>query len=318
MWTKNTPLAALLFTARFGAGVEATLRSPKSPKEPKSPKGPKTVCLEYGLETEVVAAGSTTPVGANGPTGIGACSAGLGVCCTELAACYVTGPDPTSVECIAYETCLRDPANGPVVVGDWWLQADVYNGEVYFTEDAMCGRISVTDDDSRTRMQLWDADYLGMDLDLFKKFSVDYNFVTTGGSSGGYLNLYLRTSGNAQNAIYFDCRLDFAIPNQQGEGTLEVHPYTLGTSNQWDPTSGTAGNDNGCPAGGQISILDYLADNPTAVMGVGTGESYAFVLNGGSTGQNNNGQEICWSDLSIQNYDDNGEIIVKTWDFTTL
>ena len=309
MWTKKTPLAALLFTiARSGSsGVEAKRkRSPKSPKEPKQPKA---VCLEYGFETDVVVAGSPDPVGTNGPTGLAGCAnPSTGVCCTEGLACFTSGAP--SDDCDAYNACLQDPANGPVLVGKWWLQPDVSYGEVYFTEDAVCGAITSTEDDSRTRLQLWEETYINMELDRFKKFSVDYNFISTGGSSGGYLNFYLRTDGTSSE--YFDCRIDYSIPNAVGIGTLEIFPYTKGTANTWSTGDGT-----GCS--GQISVLDYLDANSGAVMGVGNTELYTFVLNGGSTGQDNSGQEICWSDVSIQHYDNiTGDILVTTYDFTTL
>ena len=312
MWTKKTPLAALPFIiARSGSsGVEAHRR--RSPKSPKGPKQPKAVCLEYGFETNVVVAGSATPVGTDGPTGIEACLPGsstTGVCCTEGLACFVSGASD-STECVAYNTCLQDPANGPVLVGKWWLQPDASYGEVYFTEDAVCGNITSTEDDSRTRLQLWEEGYINMALDRFKKFSVDYNFISTGGSSGGYLNFYLRTDGTSSE--YYDCRIDYSIPNAVGTGTLDVFPYTKGTANTW-----STGDSTGCS--GQISVLDYLAVHQNVVMGVGNTELYTFVLNGGSTGQNNSGQEICWSDVSIQHYDDiTGDILVTSYEFNTL
>ena len=117
-----------------------------------------------------------------------------------------------------------------------------------------------------------------MALDRFKKLSVDYNVISTGGGSGGYVNFYLRTDGTSSE--YFDCRIDYSIPNAVGTGTLEVFPYTKGTANTW-----STGNSNGCS--GQISVLDYLDANSGAVMGVGNGELYTFVLNGGSSGQDN-------------------------------
>ena len=105
----------------------------------------------------------------------------------------------------------------------------------------------------------------------------------------------------------------YSIPNVVGTGTLEIFPYTQ-ASNVRDNGGGDTTGCSGTP-----SILDYLADNPNAVMGVGNGELYTFVLNGGSTGQDNSGQEICWSDVSIQHYDNiTGDILVTTYEFTTL
>lgn len=212
--------------------------------------------------------------------------------------------------------CLQDPESGPVLVGNWWLQPDVLFGEMYFEDEAVCGKITSDNLNSRTRAELWDDTYKGMNLDLFKKFSVGYDFRTPSGGSGGYLNMYLRVDGSS--TLYFDCRLDFSIPNVQGSGTLVVTPETIGLSNQHNPSEGTPGNPNGCPPNGQISIQDYLVANPYAVMGVGNIEAYTFTLNGGSTDQNNADQLICWSDVSIQIYDETGAIQVQSFEFTTL
>eukprot|EP00573_Skeletonema_grethae_P010410 CAMPEP_0201697318 /NCGR_PEP_ID=MMETSP0578-20130828/10683_1 /ASSEMBLY_ACC=CAM_ASM_000663 /TAXON_ID=267565 /ORGANISM="Skeletonema grethea, Strain CCMP 1804" /LENGTH=338 /DNA_ID=CAMNT_0048183463 /DNA_START=76 /DNA_END=1092 /DNA_ORIENTATION=+ len=336
MWSKTT-LAALFIIARNGSGVQAKKRvrtheakstkTPSATTEPKSTKSPtskagKTVCLEYGVLNEVVAAGSSDPIGALGPNGPGACfpppqpgtsPLPSAVCCADLTACAGGSSDA----CDDYTACLQDPANGPVLVGNWWLQRDVSFGEVFFEEGAVCGQITSTDEDSRTRLELWDDTFHGMDLSLFKKFSAGYDFRSTSGGSGGYLNLYLRVDGSS--TAYYDCRLDFLIPNVEGTGTLVVTPETIGSSNP--RTTGTnPGDDNGCPSpNGQISIQDYLAANPDAVMGVGSGgELYAFVLNTGSTGQDNSGQEVCWSDVSIQYYDESGAIQVESFEFTTI
>ncbi len=202
-----------------------------------------------------------------------------------------------------------------VLVGNWWLQPNVVFGEIYFEEGAVCGIITSADLNSRTRAELWDDTYKGMELDLFKKFSAGYDFRLPSGGSGGYLNMYLRV-GESSTA-YYDCRLDFSIPNVVGSGTLVVTPETKGSSNQ--RTSGNnPGNPNGCPIDGQISIQDCLSDNPNAVIGVGNVEAYTFTLNGGSTNQNNDGQWICWSDVSIQIYDETGAIQVQSFEFTTL
>jgi len=318
MWTKKTSLAALLISARCGSGVDAKkLRSPnsstnssiKSSKAPTSKAG-KKVCLEFGFLNDVVAAGSPDPIGADGPNGLGACLAsphGPGaVCCDELSLC-VAGY--ASSECDPYFECLQDPDNGPVLVGDWWLQRDVINGEMFFEEDAVCGRISVTDGDSRTRFELWNDVHLGMDLDLFKEFSVGYNYRALGGGSGGYLNMYLRV---ADNAVYYDCNLTFNIPNEVGTGTLLVTPETVVSSAR----TFSSGDANGCIAG--TTIEDYLVANPYAVMGVGNGELYTFALNTGSTGQDNENLEICWGDVSIKHVDEAGNIYANTFEFTTL
>lgn len=100
----------------------------------------------------------------------------------------------------------------------------------------------------------------------------------------GYVNLYMRSDPGDTN--YYDCRLDFLIPNPSvftsGEPIRELvidHTTTA--------TSSTAG------CGGSNSIGQYLAANTNAVLGVGNGEGYAFTLNTGSTNQNNFGLKVC-------------------------
>ncbi|KAL7439483.1 hypothetical protein ACHAXM_007097 [Skeletonema potamos] len=66
-----------------------------------------------------------------------------------------------------------------------------------------------------------------------------------------------------------------------------------------------------------VGAIYILAANPNAVMGVGNGEKYAFVLNTGSTGQNNSGQHTCWSDVSIERVDAAGTKFFDTYEFTT-
>mmetsp|Transcript_25789 Transcript_25789/g.38447 ORF Transcript_25789/g.38447 Transcript_25789/m.38447 type:complete len:330 (+) Transcript_25789:133-1122(+) len=328
MWTKKTSLAALLISARCGSGVDAhQLRSPKSSKNPsiKSSKAPtskagKKVCLEFGFLNDVVGEGSSTPIGADGPNG--ACYPAYpdltvpplasAVCCAELSLC-VAGY--ASSECDPYFECLQDPATGPVFVGDWWLQRGVFNGEMYFVEGAVCGKITSTADDSRTRFELWNDVHLDMSLGFFKEFSVGYNYLAVGSGSGGYLNMYLRV--DETSTAYYDCNLVFSIlPNEVGTGTLLVTPETVVSSARTFSSGNDNGNDNGCDEG--TTIEDYLDANPGAVMGVGNGELYTFVLNTGSTGQDNSGSEICWGDVSIKHVDEEGTIYENLFEFTTL
>ena len=311
MWTKKTPLAALLFIARFGPGSEA-----KHIRRELTSKSAKTVCVEFGLETSVVAEGSATPIGAAGPNGEGACPS-TGLCCTEAEACYqpltVDAFDITNPACPVYLECLQDPSNGPVFVGDWWLQRDVSNGEMFFEDDAVCGRISSPESNGKTRFELWNESDLSKGLGFFRKFTVDYDVRASPTTNTGYLNMYLRVSDNDK---YYECRFDFNIPDAVGTGTLEVTLDTVGTAvprGSPNPNAGTSCNN------ADTTLRAYLAANPTAVMGVGNGELYTFALNTGSTGQNNDGQETCWSNASVQRYDEiTGEIIVTAYEFTTL
>ena len=300
-------------------GSPAPAPSGKASKAPTSKAG-KKACLEYGFLNDVVAAGSSTPIGALGPTGAGAC-VGPGpsaICCTEAALCYLpqgVAPDitypfvATRQGCIDYLECLEDPANGPAIVGDWWLQRDVNNGTMFFEDDAVCGRISVADENSRTRFELWNDVHLGMDLGLFKEFSVGYDYRSLGGGSGGYLNMYLRVADNAE---YYDCRFDYLLDNAVATGTLIITPETEGKA--------VARGSNSAPGScaGTTTLQAFLAANPDAVMGVGNGELYTFTLNTGSRNEDNSGLEICWSDVSIKHVDEAGNIYANTFEFTTL
>jgi len=321
-------MLAVVGTGAYGMGVNhaaskittsmmsTVSKSAKTPS-PSGGKAGKKVCLEYGFFNDVVAKGSSDPIGADGPNGPGACLASpplpSAVCCDELAAALISGNFDD------YYKCLSDPDNGPVLVGNWWLQRDNNNGQIFFTEDAVCGKITVDAADSRTRLELWDDKYIDMRLDQFKEFKVDYNVVSTAGNSGGYPNMYVRTA--AGRNTYYDCSFVFLIPNVAGSsGTFVITPETvIDSARRWTGTN--PGDNNGCPGQSsptKITIKDYLAANPNAVMGVGNGEFYAFTLNTGSTGQNNNGQEICWSDVSIERVDAAGTKFFDTYEFTTL
>ena len=308
--------ASKMSTSMMSTTMTKSGKATGSPAPAPSGKAGKKACLEYGFLNDVVAAGSSTPIGADGPTGAASCATSptTALCCTEATSCYfpagsIVPFDVTNQGCIDYLECLEDPDNGPAIVGDWWLQRDVFNGEMYFVEDAVCGNITSTADDSRTRFELWNDVHLGMDLGLFKEFSVGYNYIAVGGGSGGYLNMYLRVDENS--TAYYDCNLDFNIlPNEVGTGTLSVTPKTVVSAAR------SSGNDNGCDGG--TTIEDYLDANPDAVMGVGNGELYTFVLNTGSTKQDNENLEICWGDVSIKHVDEAGNIYANTFEFTTL
>ena len=125
--------------------------------------------------------------------------------------------------------------------------------------------------------------------------------------------MYLRSAASSTN--YFDCRFDFVIPDVVVESnTLVITPDTNGVANKRTGSINAAGS---CE-GGTTTIKDYLTANPNAVMGVGNVEKYTFVLNTGSTNQNNSGQHMCWSDVVIQRVDEAGTKFFDTYEFTTL
>eukprot|EP00986_Skeletonema_menzelii_P007887 scaffold3134_cov111-Skeletonema_menzelii.AAC.5 len=317
MWTKKTPLAALLLIiARFGPGVEAKVRSPKSSKIPTSKAG-KKVCLEYAFLTDVVVKGSATPIA--GPTGLSGCTSlpPSGVCCTEGAACALGSPDA----CDAYSACLRDPANGPVVVGDWWFNRDVTDSSFRFEEGKVCAGISSdASNDSKTSMELWDQDSLGERLDRFREFKVDYDIVNSGnGGSVAFVNFYVRAQPG--RSIYYDCNFVFRAPDVStgAQGTISIDLDTPSDSaRKCTATYCTPPGpiDDGCVDNN--SINDYLTDNPNAVFGVGNNEWYTFVLTNGSTGQDNDDLDVCWSDVSFTRVDEAGTKIINTFEFTSL
>jgi hypothetical protein len=334
MWTKTKTVAALLsmYIARGAANEIEELKfnriRPHNRDASPASKAGKKVCLEYGFLNDVVAKGSRTLIGGafkpttaspilNGLLGDCVNSPLTAVCCEELAAAYTAKPygpfDDT------YE-CLSVPAKGPFFVGNWWLQRDVNYGHIFFEKGNVCGKITVGTDVptdavnlSKTTLELWDDKYIDKPLGLFKEFKVDYDFRVVKGGSGGYLNFYLRSA--ASNTNYYDCRFDFLIPNEVGRGTLAITPETRGSAN---PGSGSVNAANSCTGTGTTTIKDYLTANSGAVMGVGNGEKYAFVLNTGSTGQNNMNQVVCWSNVSIKIADAAGNIFVDTYEFTTL
>ena len=100
----------------------------------------------------------------------------------------------------------------------------------------------------------------------------------------GYVNVYMRSGVNTN---FYDCRLDFLIQDTSlftsGDATREI---------VIDHTTTTTASGRSCGTS-PYSIGQYLANNPTAVFGVGNGELYTFTLDTGSTGQNNQGLEVC-------------------------
>ena len=274
-------------------------------KSGKKSKAYKKVCLEYEFLNDVVVAGSTNPVGVDGPTQL------TPACLEDRAKCLdtlQTLPNWDSKECNKYLKCLSKPENGPAFTGEWWLQRDVSNGEIYFDGDEVCGLIDGSEPNSRTRLELWDKN-IGMDLALFKEFSVDYGVGGVINGSGGYVNVYLRV--NTASSAYYDCNLTYNVPAALGTGALAIKPDTVVSSARTG-----SGDNNGCVAG--ATIESYIAANSNAVMGVGNGEQYIFVLNTGSTGQDNAGTLVCWSNVSFTREDAGGDIYVDNYEFTTL
>ena len=95
-------------------------------------------------------------------------------------------------------------------------------------------------------------------------------------------------------------------------GTLSVDHDTPKDNS----ASQISGNSIGCA--GSTTIKDYLAANPLAVLVVGNVEANAFVLNTGSTGQNNEGLKTCCADIYITTKDGGDETYVDIYEFTTL
>ena len=100
----------------------------------------------------------------------------------------------------------------------------------------------------------------------------------------GYVNVYMRSGVNTN---FYDCRLDFLIQDTSlftsGDATREL---------VIDHTTTTTASGRSCGTS-PYSIGQYLANNPTAVFGVGNGELYTFTLDTGSTNQNNQGLKVC-------------------------
>lgn len=281
-------------------------------KSGKKSKAGKKVCLQDGFLNDVIVAGS--PVNIAGKSGPKSCALPnpTGACCTESMLCCAT-PDSCgdvweTPACTAYLACLGKPENGPVFVKPWWINRDVEFGGIEFVEDAVCARFNTNDGDNKARLELWDSTYLDMDLAQFKEFSVDYDIVTAVGSSA-YVNMYVRSSNNME---WYDCR--FTYDTSGSSGTLRITPDTEMEVKGRGPNAASP-----CPTtGGTSNIAAYIAANPNAVMGVGNGELYTFALNNGSTVQNNNGLDACWSNVSFTRKDAGGDIYVDNYEFTTL
>jgi len=314
MWTKKTPLAALLLIARFGPGVEAKVRSPKSDKSPTSKAG-KKVCLEYGFLNDVVVKGSATPI-AGKTKETPACLADGSFCGEDL----TTGGDFNSDGCQKYFNCLGKEENGPSFIEPWWFNRDVTDSSFRFEEGKVCAGISSTAGNSKTSMELWDQDFLGEPLKQFREFKVDYDIENSGnGGSVAFVNFYVRAQPG--RSIYYDCNFVFRAPDVSNgaQGTISINLDTPSggarkcTANYCTPPGPI---DDGCVDGN--SINDYLTANPNAVFGVGNKEWYTFVLTNGSTQQNNENLDVCWSDVSFTRVDEAGTKIVNTFEFTSL
>ena len=271
---------------------------------PKSSKAGKQVCLEYAFVNDVVIKGlptSSDPL--EGPT--------KDLCAPKLAECATVAFDPESKECKDYQKCLVEAGS---LAGPWWLNRDVSNGEAYFTDDALCGRITKTDPNSRTRFELWDEN-VNEPLTRYREFKVDYDIITTGGNDG-YVNLYVRTSST--RTTYYDCNFVFNTNGNVGSGQILINLDTPSNSARRCTSSGCLGgntaDDTGCVNGN--SLQDYITANSGAVMGVGNGEEYTHVLNTGSTNQDNIGSDVCWKDAVFALVDQNGVQVINEYEFT--
>jgi hypothetical protein len=207
---------------------------------------------------------------------------------------------------------------GWFLAGPWWLNRDVYNGEAYFTDDALCGRITKTDDNSRTRFELWDEN-VNEPLSRYREFKVDYEIISTGGNDG-YVNLYVRV--NSARTTYYDCNFVFNTDGNVGSGQILINLDTQSNSARTCTSSGCLGtntaDDTGCVNGN--SLQQYIdanaANSNAAVMGVGNAETYTHVLNTGSTGQDNQGSDVCWKDAVFTRVDENGVQVISEYEFT--
>jgi hypothetical protein len=324
MWSKTT-LAALFIIARNGPSVQAQrvrsheAKSTKSPSasDTKSPtsKAGKKVCLEYGFLNDVVVKGSATPI--SGSTrATPACLADGGLCLAD----FGNGGDYNSDGCQKYLKCLGKEENGPSFIEPWWFNRDVTDSSFVFEEGKVCAGISSNAEASKTSMELWDQDFLGEPLDRFREFKVDYEIVEPGaGGSVAFVNFYVRAEPGRE--IFYDCNFVFLAPDTTAgaQGTISIDLDTPSDSARkciadyctpFGPING------GCETGN--SINDYLTDNPNAVFGVGNKEWYTFVLTNGSTGQDNEDLDVCWSDVSFTRVDGAGTKIVNTFEFTSL
>jgi len=135
---------------------------------------------------------------------------------------------------------------------------------------------------------------------FIQQFSVEYDVRSPGASavsnvfkSEAYVNLYLRVDDNTE---FYDCRLDYlADPSLFSTGgMIVIDPLTV-ANNARERTEDGCGEAN--------TIAGVLAAFPSAVMGVGNGELYAFTLDTGSTNQNDDGLVVAWSNVLLSTTD---------------
>ncbi len=258
---------------------------------PKSSKAGKEVCLEYAFVNDEVIAGSSTPL--QGPT------AATQACLDQFAKCFGTedgdlanGGDYFSKGCNDWLECLeKNPKDdGPAFNDPWFMNRDVSDGQIIFEDGRVCASIPLDGGDGKARMELWDPTYLNDPLDRFRQFKVPYDIVTTSSGSNAYVNVYLRV--NKDRTTYYDCNLTFNAPTTASGSSGEI--FIDLTTSSTSARTRTGADNTGCVNGN--SIQDYIDANSAgtgAVMGVGNKEWYTFVINDGSTNQDNAGLSVC-------------------------
>jgi len=233
-----------------------------------------------------------------------------------------------------YLSCLATPAAGPVISGKWWFNRDIpspappateNSGQFRFEPGYVCTEITGIETDSRTKFELWEDAYIGLPLANFTEFSVEYEIRDLGtGSTGStfnneaYVNVYMRADPlTTTGDNFYDCRLDFLAQDSSlftsGDATRElVIDHTTTTT--------SFGKRNGfeCGDSSPYSIGGFLSKYPDAVFGVGNGELYTFTLDTGSTGQDNQGLEVCWANVMISTTNEFGDQPVEGYAFDVL
>jgi hypothetical protein len=292
MWTKTTTLTALLFIARFGSGVEAeALRSLKSKPSNKSSKAGKTVCLEFGFETDVVLPDG--PIPPRDQT------------CDPLIPPTYTTPNP-----------LYDPEQCPIYFEPLLLEDPSSASSQYEQvdgRDALCIVNPLSSTDAGDKFFMSYVGTLSSDLtdttgllfpdtplSDFEKLSYDFYVDDCQGIKPScpeqfYAGVYARESAAKTN--FFDCRINF-VPDTGGvEGTWTTFTFTADTPGR---NCGNSACTVGCvgtswTAGDQHSLNEYIAEVPGAVLS--SGFAQAFNLNIGDSAAGDAGLRGCYGDI---------------------
>ena len=76
-----------------------------------------------------------------------------------------------------YYSCLATPAAGPVIIGKWWFDRDIpeppeNSGQFRFEPGYVCGKITGSESNSRTKFELWEERFINLSLGNFTEVRI--------------------------------------------------------------------------------------------------------------------------------------------------